>query len=191
MIDLKYPLVLASGSPRRKEILETMGLAYSVDVSDTDEHFAGAPDETVLELSRRKAEAVAARHHGALILAADTLVFGDEVLGKPGTPARAKEMLKALSGRWHSVYTGVTLMNTANGRIYQQAECTKVHFVEMTDAEIDAYVASNEPIDKAGAYGIQGIGGMFVDRIEGSYSNVVGLPMTALRDLLYQAQQDE
>lgn len=191
MIDLKYPLILASGSPRRKEILETMGLAYSVDVSDADEHFTGAPDETVLELSRRKAESVAMRHCEALVLAADTVVFGDEVLGKPGNAERAREMLKALSDRWHSVYTGITLMNTANGKLYQWVECTKVHFVKMTDAEIDAYVDSKEPIDKAGAYGIQGIGGMFIDRIEGSYSNVVGLPMSALRELLYQAQQDE
>lgn len=189
MIKQTMPLILASGSPRRKEILETMGLSYTVDVSEVDESFEGAPADTVLELSRRKAQAVAPRHPDALILAADTLVFGDSVLGKPGTMERAVEMLRSLSGNWHSVYTGMTLIDTRSGKVYQKADATRVHFVDMTEAEIQAYAASGEPIDKAGAYGIQGIGGMFVDRIEGSYSNVVGLSMTALRELLHEAGQ--
>lgn len=189
MIRQTLPLILASGSPRRKEILETMGLSYTVDVSEVDESFDGAPEETVLELSKRKANAVAQRHPCALVLAADTLVFGDAVLGKPGTTERAAQMLCALSGNWHSVYTGMTLIDTQSGRIYQRADCTRVHFVEMTKDEIDAYAASSEPIDKAGAYAIQGAAGMFIDRIEGSYSNVVGLSMTALRDLLREAGQ--
>ena len=181
------PLVLASGSPRRREILQLMGLTYTVDASDVDETFSGGPEETVLEISRRKAEAVAVRHPGALVLAADTLVFAREPLGKPGCPERARQMLRELSGSWHSVYTGMTLIDTGNGRCYQQADCTRVHVVPMTDAEIDAYVATGEPMDKAGAYAIQGMGGMFIDRIEGSHSNVIGLPMAALRSLLAEA----
>lgn len=188
-MNLTLPLVLASGSPRRKEILSAMGLSYTVDVSEVDETFSGAPDETVLELSRRKAQAVAQRHPQSLILAADTLVFGDDVLGKPGTAERAVEMLRSLSGNWHCVYTGMTLIDTSTGRIYQKADCTRVHFVSMTEEEIIAYAYSPEPKDKAGAYAIQGTGGMFIDRIEGSYSNVVGLPMAALRDLLHEAGQ--
>lgn len=189
MIQLKLPLVLASGSPRRKEILETMGLAYTVDASEVDESFKGEPAETVLELSGRKAQAVAKRHADSLVLAADTLVFGDDVLGKPGTEERAAEMLRALSGNWHCVYTGMTLIDTQTGKMYQKADCTRVHFVDMTEEEIRAYAASSEPVDKAGAYAIQGAAGMFIDRIEGSYSNVVGLSMTALRDLLHEAGQ--
>ena len=187
-IDLKLPLVLASGSPRRKELLELMGIQYTVDVSDVDESFVGSPENMVLELSARKAASVAARHPDALVLAADTLVFGDEVLGKPGTPERAREMLRALSGKWHSVYTGLTLMDTQSGREIRRADMTRVHFVELSDAEIERYVAGKEPLDKAGAYGIQGQGGMFIDRIDGSYSNVVGLPMAMLRDMLMEIQ---
>lgn len=178
------PFILASGSPRRKELLALMGVKYVVDVSDADESFCGAPDDMVAELSRRKAEAVAVRHDRALILAADTVVYCDGVLGKPGTAERAKEMLHILSGKWHSVYTGVTLINTATGEKMTCVDVTKVHFVQLTDEEIDTYVATNSPLDKAGAYGIQDMGGMFVDRIEGSYSNVVGLPMSMLRGML-------
>lgn len=185
MDEMKLPLILASGSPRRKELLSTMGLTYTVDVSDVDEHTTGAPDQMVIELSGRKARAVAQRYDRALVLAADTLVYGgDCVLGKPESPEHAVQMLKALSGKWHEVYTGLTLIDTLTGRCIQKADCTRVHFVELTDEEISAYVATKEPLDKAGAYGIQGIAGMFIDRIEGSYSNVVGLPMALVRSML-------
>lgn len=189
MITQKCPLILASGSPRRKKILDTMGLSYSVDVSDADESFVGMPEAMVLELSRRKAQAVAPRHSEALILAADTLVYGDEVLGKPHDAEEARSMLAELSGRWHSVYTGVTLMDTRSGRTISRADVTRVHFIGMTQQDIDAYVATGEPLDKAGAYAIQGRGGMFIDRIEGSYSNVVGLPMTLVRSMLLELDE--
>ena len=189
MITPKHPLILASGSPRRKEILDTMGLSYSIDVSDADESFAGSPEEMVLELSFRKAQAVAARHENALILAADTLVYGREVLGKPKSAEHAVQMLSELSGNWHSVFTGLTLIDTSAGKILRRAEETRVHFVEMSEGEIEAYVATGEPLDKAGAYGIQGQGGMFIDKIEGSYSNVVGLPMSLLRSMLKEINQ--
>ena len=189
MITQKLPLILASGSPRRKEILDTMGLTYSVDVSDVDESLAGLPEDMVLELSRRKAQAVAPRHSGAVILAADTLVYGDEVLGKPHDAGEARRMLAGLSGRWHSVYTGVTMMDTRSGRTLSRADVTRVHFIPLTTEDIDAYVATGEPLDKAGAYGIQGRGGMLIDRIEGSYSNVVGLPMALVRSMLLELDQ--
>lgn len=188
MITLKRPLILASGSPRRKEILDTMGLLYTVDVSDADESFVGAPQEMVLTLSMRKAEAVAARHSDAIILAADTLVYGTEVLGKPHSADEAKEMLRALSGSWHSVFTGIALLDTHTGKAISRADETRVHFVPLSDEEIEAYVSTGEPLDKAGAYGIQGRGGMFIDRIEGSYSNVVGLPMALLRSMLLELE---
>ena len=178
------PLVLASGSPRRREILDQMGLSYTVDVSDVDESFIGSPEMMVAELSRRKAETVADRHENSLVLAADTIVYDGMILGKPGTPELAREMLKELSGRRHSVFTGMTLVNTATHHSLTRVCETYVYFVNMTDREIDEYVATGEPLDKAGAYAIQGRGGMFVERIEGSYSNVVGLPMAQLRRML-------
>jgi len=190
MFEQSRPLVLASGSPRRKEILSTMGLSYTVDVSEVDETFEGTPQDVVLELSRRKASAVAARHENAIVLAADTLVYAKCVLGKPKDTQDAYAMLKSLSGKWHSVFTGMTVIDTKENRMLQRVCETRVHFVEMTDQEIAAYVESKEPLDKAGAYGIQGLGGMFVDHIEGSYSNVVGLPMCELREMLSQMLGD-
>ena len=186
MIQPVLPLILASGSPRRRELLDLMGLTYTVETPDVDESFSGRPSETVMEISRRKAAAVAARHSDSIIIAADTLVFADGALGKPHTPERAKEMLRSLAGNWHHVYTGITVSNTRSGRILRNVDKTRVHLVPMTEQEIDAYVATGEPLDKAGAYGIQGMGGMFVDRIDGSYSNVVGLPMSMLRIMLAQ-----
>lgn len=191
MIQLNLPLILASGSPRRKEILDTMGIPFTVDVSEADEHFVGDPQEAVMELSYRKAAAVAPRHDRALILAADTLVYDGQTLGKPETAQRAIEMLTALSGRWHSVFTGLTLINTTNGRVIRRACETRVHFIEMTEQQIKAYAASREPLDKAGAYAIQGMGGMFIDRIEGSYSNVVGLPMSVLLEMLNTMNENQ
>ena len=186
MIQPVLPLILASGSPRRRELLDLMGLTYTVETPDVDESFSGRPSETVMEISRRKAAAVAARHSDSIIIAADTLVFADGALGKPHTPERAKEMLRSLAGNWHHVYTGITVINTRSGRVLRNVDKTRVHLVPMTEQEIDAYVAPGEPLDKAGAYGIQGMGGMFVDRIDGSYSNVVGLPMSMLRIMLAQ-----
>lgn len=186
MIQPVLPLILASGSPRRRKLLDLMGLTYTVETPDVDESFSGRPSETVMEISRRKAAAVAARHSDSIIIAADTLVFADGALGKPHTPERAKEMLRSLAGNWHHVYTGITVINTRSGRILRNVDKTRVHLVPMTEQEIDAYVATGEPLDKAGAYGIQGMGGMFVDRIDGSYSNVVGLPMSMLRIMLAQ-----
>ena len=184
MIELKCPFILASGSPRRKEILETMGIPFVIDVSDVDESFTGIPQKAVIELSCRKAKAVSQKYSDAYVLAADTLVYTDHVLGKPGTQENAIKMLNELSGRWHSVFTGLTLIHPRSGNMIQKLCETRVHFIDMSDEEIRAYAATNDCNDKAGAYGIQSLGGIFVDRIEGSYSNVVGLPMTVLYDMI-------
>ena len=184
MIQPVLPLILASGSPRRRELLDLMGLTYTVETPDVDESFSGRPSETVMEISRRKAAAVAARHSDSIIIAADTLVFADGALGKPHTPERAKEMLRSLAGNWHHVYTGITVINTRSCRILRNVDKTRVHLVPMTEQEIDAYVATGEPLDKAGSYGIQGRGGALVEKIDGDYYSVVGLPVSRLRVIL-------
>ena len=183
MFTQKCPLILASGSPRRKEILDTMGLEFSVDVSDADESFAGTPKEMVLELSRRKAQAVASRHSGAIILAADTLVYGDEVLGKPHDRQDACRMLRELSGQAHEVVTAVVIRDSSREIAF--TDSTTVHFAPLEESEIDYYVDNFKPYDKAGAYGIQEwIGYAAITGIEGSYFNVMGLPVHRLYEEL-------
>lgn len=173
---MKRTILLASGSPRRRELMQNAGIDFVVEAADADESFSGGPEETVLTLSRRKAEAVSAKHPGETVLAADTIVYHDgRVLGKPADAAEAKRMLRGLSDGWHEVYTGVTVIE--NGEATSRCAMTRVHFVALSDAQIDAYVATGEPMDKAGAYGIQGGAARFVDRIEGSPTNVIGLPM--------------
>ena len=184
MIELKYPFILASGSPRRKEILETMRIPFVVDVSEVDESFTVSHQEAVVALSERKAKAVAQRYSDAYVLAADTLVYADRVMGKPGNYENAVKMLKELSGKWHSVFTGMTLIHPASGQMVQRLCESRVHFIDMSDEEIDGYAASGDCNDKAGAYGIQSLGGIFIDEIQGSYSNVVGLPMNMLYDMI-------
>ena len=184
MIKTVYPLILASGSARQRELLSLIAPDYTVDVSDVDESCKGTPEEMVRELSRRKAGAVKPEHARALILGADTLVFCDEVLGKPHSTEEAAKMLRELSGKWHEVYTGVTLIDTNSGKTDTRCEMTRVHFRELSDVEILEYIATGEPMDKAGAYAIQGAGDAFIDRIEGSYSNVVGLPLAVVTKML-------
>ena len=192
MIQPVLPLILASGSPRRRELLDLMGLTYTVETPDVDENVPPlSPEQTVMTLAERKCRAalelLPPGSEGRIVVAADTVVaYEGEIFGKPHTPERAKEMLRSLAGNWHHVYTGITVINTRSGRILRNVDKTRVHLVPMTEQEIDAYVATGEPLDKAGAYGIQGMGGMFVDRIDGSYSNVVGLPMSMLRIMLAQ-----
>lgn len=172
-------IVLASASPRRRDLLTQMGLSFQVMVSHADEAVDPAlpPQEQVRLISRRKAEA-AARLVGpeALILAADTIVALDgAVLGKPHSPQEAAEMLHRLSGKTHTVHTGFTLRQ--GDRVHTDGEATQVTFRPLTEGEIAAYVATGEPMDKAGAYGIQGLGGLLVEGIRGDYFNVMGLPV--------------
>lgn len=175
-------VVLASGSPRRRELLGLMGVDFIVDAADVDETCEGDGREVVLTLSRRKAEAVAGRHPDAAVLAADTVVVCGDVLGKPADAEDAARMLRMLSGRWHDVYTGVCVIR--GGDVRCEAAHTRVHFTPLSDAEIDRYVATGDPMDKAGAYAIQGMAGMFIDTIEGCPHNVMGLPMALTKELL-------
>ena len=179
-------LILASASPRRRELLGLTGLPFTIDAPDVDETCSLAPREAVKELSRRKALAAAALHPGCVILAADTLVSVDEkALGKPRNEEDAFRMLSMLSGRWHQVYTGVTVVD-ADGTLYCEADTTDVHFEPMTDDAIRRYIATKEPMDKAGAYAVQGIAGLWIDQLRGSHTNVIGLPMALTRCLLEQ-----
>ncbi len=180
-------IILASGSPRRKELLGQMGLDFTVCPADVDETIAPGtpPERAVAELSARKAQAVAESHPAELVLAADTVVVLDQaILGKPHSQAQAVEMLSRLSGRTHAVYTGFTLQK--EGRVVTKVERTAVTFRRLTSGEIEAYVATGEPMDKAGAYGIQGLGSLLVQGIQGDYFNVMGLPVCALGQALQE-----
>ena len=168
------PLVLASASPRRAEILRTLGLDFTVRPSDTPEHLreGEGPREMAARLAREKAASVA--RDGELVLGADTVVIVDEAaLGKPEDEAHALEMLRQLSGRWHSVRTAVALAGVADVALAVE---TRVRFGALDDETMRRYVATGEGVDKAGGYAIQGLGAGLVEGIEGSYSNVVGLP---------------
>lgn len=170
-------LVLASRSPRRQEILANAGIPFSVRPADVDETpLPGEPPrDHAVRLAREKAMAVQARP-GEVVLGADTIVVVDgEILGKPSSPADAVRMLALLSGRIHEVVTGVCLRSER--ATVCDAEVTRVRFLPLGQEEIDGYVQSGEPMDKAGAYAIQGLAGKFIDRIEGCYFNVVGLPL--------------
>ncbi len=180
----KPRILLASSSPRRREILAAIGLSFAVHASDVDETLreGESPFDGAERLAREKAAAVLATAGDALVVAADTLVVCDgEALGKPKDRADARRMLTRLSGRAHDVVTGVAL--GLGGRLESGREVSRVVFAPMTEAEVDAYVASGEPDDRAGAYAIQGIGGLFVTRVEGSPSAVVGLPVRLLYTL--------
>lgn len=177
-------LILASASPRRRELLSLTGLPFTVDAPDVNESCTLPPREAVKELSRRKALAAANLHPGCVILAADTLVSVDEqALGKPQDAEDAFRMLHSLSGRWHQVYTGVTVVD-ADGTLRCEADVTDVHFETMSDEAIHGYIATGEPMDKAGAYAVQGIAGLWIDELRGSHTNVIGLPMALTRRLL-------
>lgn len=182
-------LVLASSSPRRAEILTSLGIPFDVEPADIDEApLAGeAADATAARLAAAKAAAVAVRRAGALILAADTLVVLDgAVLGKPAGDPDAARMLSLLSGREHRVVTGICL-RPGDGPGTTLTEWSRVRFAPLTADEIDWYVATGEPRDKAGAYAVQGLGARFIEGIEGSFTNVMGLPARAVYRLLREA----
>ena len=180
-------IILASASPRRKELLEKIGLRFEVEPGNYQEDMPLGlePHQLAQKISLAKAKSVARQHQNAIVLAADTFgIFEGKVLGKPHTEAEARTMLKTLSGRSHSVITGFTLIDTAKNKTLSKSVETKVYIRKLTLAEIDAYVKSKEPLDKAGAYAIQGLGAVFVEKIEGDYFNVVGLPLSALTEAL-------
>ncbi|MCS6953971.1 MAG: Maf family protein [Bryobacterales bacterium] len=170
-------LVLASRSPRRREILQRAGIPFRVQPADVDETWVAgeSPSEHVLRLAHAKAAAVEALGEEIVLGADTTVVLDGEILAKPQDPQEAVRMLRRLSGREHAVLTGVCLRRGPNLRL--DVETTRVWFAPLTEREIQEYVASGEPLDKAGAYAIQGLASKFVERIEGCYFNVVGLPV--------------
>jgi len=181
-------LVLASASPRRRELLAAAGLEFDVDVADVDERpvTGDAPPTYVLRVARLKAEAVAARRPDRPVLGADTaVVVGQQMLAKPADALDAARMLEQLSGRVHEVLTGVAL--AFRGQTYAEIDKTTVWFSKLSPEEIEWYAGSGEPLDKAGGYGIQGLASRFIPRIEGSYTNVVGLPIATVVQLLRRA----
>lgn len=179
---LEKMVVLASGSPRRSELLSRMGIPFVVDARLVDENERGDAAHVVCSLAQKKAQAVLPYHPERIILAADTVVVLDEILGKPRDAADARRMLAELSGRWHAVYTGVCTLYKSEIRC--EAAMTRVHFVPLSTDEIDRYIDTGDPMDKAGAYGIQGMAGMFIDEIRGCPHNVMGLPLALTKKLL-------
>lgn len=181
-------LVLASSSPRRAEILRAVGWSFETSAAEIDEspHEGEGPVQLVERLARAKAEKIAATRLVGLVLGADTVVVvdGKRILGKPHDAEEAEEMLKALSGGWHEVLTGVALVRAETKECVVAHERTRVRFAEMTDEEIRWYVTTEEPMDKAGAYAVQGKAALFIKAIEGDYWNVVGLPVQLVYHLV-------
>jgi septum formation protein len=189
---LTQKLVLASRSPRRAEILKAVGWPFEIVSADIDEsRFEG---ETAVPYVRRlaqtKAETVAKSLPTGLVLGADTVVLVDEkILGQPSDPEDARRMLRLLSGRWHQVLTAVALLRAGENRSEIGHEKTRVRFAEMSDAEIDWYVGTGEPMDKAGAYAVQGGAAFFIEEIQGDYFNIVGLPVRLVYRLARTMQE--
>lgn len=181
-----YRFILASASPRRRELLKQIGVTFEVMPAKGEEVITERqPEQVVMELSRQKAEEIASgiQEEHVIILGADTVVVYDgKILGKPKDETDARRMLSMLSGNTHSVYTGVTVIVIRDGESQSHSfyEETKVTMYPMTDAQISAYIRTGEPMDKAGAYGIQGKGAVFIEKIDGDYNNVVGLPLAKI-----------
>ncbi len=185
----KPQIVLASGSPRRKEMLEKLGIPISVIPSAVPEDLlpGETPGEHVVRLSIAKAKEVAARDDvaGRWFIGSDTIVLlGNDILGKPADAGEAAAMLRSLSGACHRVLSGYAVLDRQGGKMVADVVATDVRFRELTESEIAGYIATGEPMDKAGAYAIQGMGGVFVERIDGSYNNVVGMPLCQVVEVL-------
>ena len=181
-------IILASSSPRRRELLSMIGLNYVIETSGEEEvqPHGLPPAEFVKTLALQKAQPVADLHPSDCVIGADTIVYLEgDILGKPHTPDVAKAYLSRMQGKQHVVFTGVAVLK--NGKVDVRHCETTVTFAPMTPREIDAYVATGEPLDKAGAYGVQGPGVIFVERVEGNYFNVIGLPLPMLYNMLIDA----
>jgi len=180
-------LVLASASPRREEILKRLNLKFTIVPSKIDEESFKIDDpvELVKTLAAEKAKSVSELVEDAVVIAADTVVvYDDQILGKPGGKLEAKKMLKKLSSNQHQVITGLAVLNSQSGERYVDFNITDVKIKALSESEIDNYVETGEPLGKAGAYAIQGLGGLFVEEIRGSYYSVMGLPIHQLAQLL-------
>ncbi|MGD1970463.1 MAG: Maf family protein [Desulfobacterales bacterium] len=180
-------LILASNSPRRSHLLAQAGLNFSVIPSDVDEQKLAMsdPDEYVRALAESKARDISEKHPDSWIIGADTIVLIEQqILGKPDSTDVARNMLRHLSGKMHQVYTGYCICCKKEKRLFSDVVKTDVYFKELSDREIEWYIQTGEPFDKAGGYGIQGIGAFLVERINGSYTNVVGLPVCEVMSFL-------
>ena len=180
-------IILASASLRRQQLLRMVGLKFEVEPSHYDEEINSEkePHELARSISRSKALAIAKKHHDAIIIAADTLgFFNGKVIGKPDTEKQAEEILSVLSGNSHSVITGFTIIDSDSKKILINSVETRVYMRKLTKREIEKYVNSQEPMGKAGAYAIQGLGSILVEKIEGDFFNVMGLPLSALAQSL-------
>ncbi|MHB1391937.1 MAG: Maf family protein [Clostridia bacterium] len=179
-------IILASNSPRRKELLSQVGVSFEVIPSEFEEQLIELPPAKLVEhFAYMKAKDVAsAVREEALVIGSDTIVYLDGIMGKPMNKEDAFEMLKKLSGKQHLVLSGLCIINTATGESLTVHESTRVKMKELSDAEITAYINTGEPVDKAGAYAIQGMGSLFVEGIEGDYFNIVGLPLFRLGKML-------
>ena len=184
LLNVTVPFILASQSPRRRALLEQIGASFRVQVSPADEQIEESlsPEETARRLADRKAQPVSRDHPSALVLAADTIVaHRGDLLEKPDTPQQARDMLRRLSNSTHTVYTGLALHHADTDRAVVTGQATDVTFGTLDEAEIEAYVATKSPMDKAGGYGIQDhTAPLFIDHLEGDYYNVVGLPLRRL-----------
>lgn len=181
-------IILASSSPRRRELLSMIGLNYRIETSGEEEvqPHGLPPAEFVKTLALQKAQPVAQLHPHDCVIGADTVVYLEgDILGKPHTPQVAKTYLTRMQGKSHVVFTGIAVVK--DGRTDIRHCETTVTFAPMTEREIDAYVATGEPLDKAGAYGVQGPGGVFVERVDGNYFNVIGMPLPLLYRMLIDA----
>jgi septum formation protein len=180
-------IILASKSPRRKQILQQVGLEFTVEVSDFDEAQVKfkTPEDLVEKLSLEKAKVIAGKNPDAIIIGADTtVIYKNEIIGKPTSKQDAVRILKLLSGNIHEVVTGFTVIS--DKKSITKHVTSKVKFKKLSEVEIKAYVATGEPMDKAGGYGIQDKGGLFIENIQGDYFNVVGLPIFAVSEALKQ-----
>jgi septum formation protein len=181
-------LVLASASPARKSILMTAGIEFEIDPSNYEEDMTLEllPEDLAIHLSMGKASDVAPRHPSSIILAADSFAVAEsgELLGKPYTIERAKSMLKMLSGRSHKFITGYTLLDSKTSKVFSEAIETKLFFRKLSDSEINSYISKENILQKAGAYSMQGLGAALVERIDGDYSNVCGLPLSRVVEKL-------
>ncbi len=187
MNNLKTPVILASQSPRRIELLKTVIENFQIIPSEIDEvcNFDLSPEENAMLLGRKKATLVAKYHPHHLVIGADTLVvLGNKIIGKPTDAENARQILSKLSGQEHKVITGVAVVHS---KTLSAASISRVRIKTLTQNEIDLYVESGEPVDKAGAYAIQGKGSFLVESYDGSYSNIVGLPIDLLKDLLQKS----
>jgi septum formation protein len=190
---MSVPIILASASPRRRELLAAVGIPFEAIASDVPEQRQSGetPEEYVARLSREKALAVARGHPSRWVVAADTtVVLGEKVLEKPADAEDARRMLATIAGETHIVYTGVTLKRLQPAYADTHVATSEVRMLPLTPQDIDWYVATGEPLDKAGAYAAQGAGGLFIDSIHGSYTNVVGLPLALLLQMLRKAGID-